>query len=399
MNSARATTAQGPAANAPCTQVNPGVAFHERRRTPWWRYALGAMAGALVLLVAAELLVRAGEWHLLRGQSDRRVWSDRHLSMLLPAEGFLWRMPPGPETNLLFPLNEMGYRGDPPFEREPGSDDFVVFAFGDSNVIGLGAVEEGMWTTIMVESLARKTDRPVRVHSFAQVASTLEHAIVEARAWIPRVRPDAVVLGVGAWNDYQRFHDWRDLTEQEAVERNLLAGRIAIANSPLQRSGLFRLWRRVGSALADARHERQNAQWFAEGVFAEDALGFPRRVPPDRFRELLREFVAICEENGTTPFFFTPRLATAALESRPEDPTEADYPIIQVYDRILREVAEYDGAKLIDTRQLLLELAEEHGAEAIWWDWVHWTLFANKQIGEEAARVVGAALVGSETTE
>lgn len=378
----------GPLPTDPMTEL----AFHQPRRTPWWRYGLGAIAAAFVLALVAELLIRGGEriW-LEPNDPDPRVWADEWMARMLPADGFLWRMDPGPYPKMGFVLNELGYRGEPPVDREPGCQDFVVLAFGDSTVFAWGAFDEGMWSTVMAERLAELTDRPIRVHSFAQIASSMEHAIVEAREWIPRTRPDVAILGAGAWNDYTRFHQNPEQTELEAIAAGHFDRQMAIAKSPLQKSAIFRLWRRLYWRWADARKDRLDREWIFEGVFTEAAFDIPRRVPPGRFRQLLEEFVEICAANGTHAVFFTPRLAPSFRDGFP---TERKYPIIHLYDNILREVAEENGVDLIDTRHLLMDLAKEYGTEAIWWDWVHWTMFANTPIGEEAARVVGGALLG-----
>lgn len=345
-----------------------GLAGEERplelwapRRASPWRLLLAVLAAPLLLAIPLEVVL----WPVGALFTDLGFLSTRDMSWraIEPAEGELFRPRPGvypPEYVSGFRINSLGFRGGEFAGKEGGR--LRILALGDSTVFGLMVGEEEAWPALLEERLNEGVDEWVEVLNLGRVATSSHGTRIDVERYAGGLEPDAMIVSVGWWNDYQLFHEDAGLTEREAVEVELFREGWEAANSPWMMLRLYRigrLWMTRNKALEDAR---ETAGWIAEGRFSEGAGEEPRRVPVGQFRENLGAMIDWGREHGVAVFVTTPALSPEA---------EGVYTIVREYDRAIREVAEERGVPVIDTRAFLLEAHRRPNPKEVYIDMVH----------------------------
>lgn len=346
---------------------------HPRPR-PRPRLVLAAVALCLLLLlVAAEALlwiIGAFDPHGLAAPNDVNLRSIRM------SEGELYRPNPGvypPEFLAGFRINSLGYRGPEYGPKEPGT--YRVLAIGDSTVFGLFVEEEHAWPTI-AQQLLRAEGHDIEILNMGRVATSTFGTRFDVENIAASLEPDALIISVGWFNDFQILHEEPTWDERRAVEAELFRPEWERAHSPLMISRLYRLLRRIHWDRIAHENAGKTARWIEEGLYKPEAADAPRRVPLSQFRENLAAICVWATKRGLPLYYTTPAL-------RPQD---AEIYELQVeYLRVIEEEAERCGAQIIDTRELLLERAENLPIGETWLDNVHLTREANRAVAEKVA--------------
>jgi lysophospholipase L1-like esterase len=349
--------------------------FVQPRRVAPWRYVVGGIVALVFIALAAEGLARVWELKLRWRGIDPLATQDRWFLMLEPADDTLYRLKPGDYEFYAFRVNNLNGRGYDVREAKPPGT-VRILALGDSTVFGYGASEGEQWSAVAGRILREKTGVPVQVVNQAQIASSSHHVIAELERLGDRLDVDALLVGIGAFNDYTYFAEAPGRTEAEVVADGTFRTLIEEAQTGWQSLALHRAWRRVSWRRHTKRADARLEEWLDEGRFREDAPGEGRRVPPGQFRENIRTICDWAAGRGVPVFFATHELHPDHREK---------WAVARQYRRLLVEEAEARGAVVIPGAEALRELAEEADPDIIWWDWVHVTKLGNRAIGEAAA--------------
>lgn len=311
------------------------------------------------------------------------------LRVIEPAPGVLYRVTPGYHADYEATINRDGFRSREITPLQPGG--FRVLALGDSTVFGLFSGDDTKpWPARLEELLldAHDGDRPQPdVVNMGVVAFSSEGALANLKIHGERYGASAIVVGVGAWNDYQIFHEDTSLTDLVAVERDFFGPDMAAARSPLQMSGIWRWNRGRYWSRKISESTRIEEEYLERGYFTPEAADSPRRVPLPRFREVLREFVAWGDEHEAAVVFIVP-----ALNPDAEVYSEARYPIARVYREAVREVVEeFPHVLGVDAPKILEDAMNDGAAPGdLWVDWVHFTPGGNEIIARHVYTALAA---------
>lgn len=350
----------------------------EEKRTarprPRARLVLAAIVVcATLLLVAAEALL----WII--GAFDPyglAAPNDVNLRSIRMSEGELYRPKAGvypPEFLAGFRINSLGYRGPEYGPKQPGT--YRVLAIGDSTVFGLFVEEEHAWPTI-AQKILREDGHDVEILNMGRVATSTFGTRFDVEHIAESLQPDALIISVGWFNDFQIIHEKPEWDERRAVEADLFRAEWERAHSPLMLSRLYRLWRRIHWGRIAQENGAKTARWIAEGLYNPEAADAPRRVPLPQFQENLAAICSWAQQRGLPLYYTTPAM-------RPED--AAVFALQVEYLRVIQEEARRCGAGIIDTRALLLERAELLPIGETWLDNVHLTREANRAVAEKVA--------------
>ncbi|MCC5877335.1 MAG: hypothetical protein JJU11_14020 [Candidatus Sumerlaeia bacterium] len=348
------------------------VPFVRAHRTSPLRLGGAALLAGFFLLLFVEVLL------LWVPKPREETW----LRVIEPAPGVLYRISPGFHADYEATINLDGFRSREVTPLDP--DGFRVLALGDSTVFGLFSGDDTQPWPAQLETLLRDghgENRPLPdVVNMGVVAFSSEGALANLKIHGERYGASAIVVGVGAWNDYQIFHEDTSMTDIEAVERDFFGPDMAAARSSFQFSGLWRWNRGRYWARKSAENTLVEEVYLEKGYFTEEAAELPRRVPLPRFREVLREFVAWGDENGAAVVFIVP-----ALNPEADLYSEARYPIARVYREAVREaVAEFPHVRGVDAPEVLGNAMLEGAAPGdLWVDWVHLTPRGNELLARE----------------
>lgn len=347
--------------------------FAPARRLSPIRVLAAALAVVLFLALPVEGCLRVIEWrynlHGLRGTQDD--W----FHVTEPSPGELFRMRAGNHASYGFRINSLGYRG-PEFPPHTPAVPRIA-ALGDSTVFGLWVEESQAWPEQLRGLLSQRMGLPVEVLNMGRVTVSSHSTLHDVRTVIPNLKPDALVVSLANWNDFQIFHEAPTLDERRAVAIDLFGPYVADLPrvKALSHSAIYRAWRRTYWGRIGRKNERLTAEWLASGLYSRSGVEHPRRVSPEHFRENLTAIVAEARRMGIPVFLTTPWL-------RPSDQT--DYGIQEVYAEIIREVASGGGAYLIDTRPVI-------GAEPSYFvDNVHLSVPGNARVAAMLADSIAA---------
>ena len=164
-----------------------------------------AVAGALLACLLLEGGTRALGLHFpgltLPGQGDRGLWVyDATKGWTLAPGSTGVRYLGGPDAGTIH-VNALGLRGpDWPVARQP--DALRVLVFGDSFVFGVGVDEEHVFTTVLQESLTRRSGRLVEVWNAGVIGYSTDQEYILLEELGARFRPDVVLL-VMCDNDFE----------------------------------------------------------------------------------------------------------------------------------------------------------------------------------------------------
>lgn len=92
--------------------------------------------------------------------------------------------------------NEFGFRG----HRKTGNPDLTLVLAGDSQVEGLGSLQE-MPEAFLASSMKSLTGRETRVPSIAAAGWGQDQQLLALERWVPEIRPKALILWLTPKND------------------------------------------------------------------------------------------------------------------------------------------------------------------------------------------------------
>lgn len=349
-----------------------GIPFATPRRVSLPRVAIA--------LVLAAVLGMEAIWALLG--TDFRDPHDVILAMYKPAPGVIFRSLPGETPLPNVTLNSEGFRGPEWTPKEPG--EIRLLAIGDSTVFGYGTPLEDSWPEQAARMLSKKTGRKVTAWNLGRIGMSTEGNLADLREFGDRIQPDVLLLGVGGWNDFQRFHESPTLTEAEVVAAGIFAHQVEEAHSPLLASRFYQLWRARKWHAFDARNVKLTEEWENSGVFAADAPdSIARRVPPAKFTANLAAFCEWGAERKIPLFYAVGRLA----EQKADAPfSAARYPIAERYrELVLSGVAACPGAHAVRSDEVLTSALQGMKPSELWWDHVHLTTKGNRMVAQAMA--------------
>ncbi len=356
--------------------------FTAPRRTRPWRVVLAFLLTPVVFWLPLEILLLVVG--ALFTESDFLAPLDENLRTLEMSEGELYRPKPGNYPDYLagFRINTLGFRGPDIGDKAPG--EYRVLALGDSTIFGLYVEEQYAWPSVAEREL-RDAGYAVDFVNMGRVATSSFGTRFDLENHAADLDPDALVISVGWFNDYQIIHEHPDWDERRAVDEEMFREEWDAAHSPLQMSRVYRIWRSWWWKEYNRRNQQLTREWIEGGRYEPEAAEETRRVPIDQFEENLRAMCAWAKKRDLPVFFMTPAL-------NPTD--EETYPIVRRYADAVEEVGEECGATLIPSRQLLLDLAAEYDVnpKEIWLDYVHLNRVGNRYVAELVADELQAHL-------
>jgi len=340
-----------------------------RRLSPL-RVALALLVAPLVLAVPLEIVL--GLWGAAFTQNRFLPNQDLNLRTLRMSEGELYRPREGNYPDYLagFRINSMGFRGPDYGAKVPGA--CRILALGDSTVFGLFVEEEHAWPSILQGAL--RAHRPgAEVLNLGRVATSSHGTRYDVEHYAEQLQPDALIVSVGWYNDYQVLHEAPEWDERRAVADNLFDSEWRAAHSPLAVSSLYRIWRLWHWRGVGRRNVALDERLRTEGYHNAENADRPRRVPISQFEENLN---AICDWAGERQIpllLLTPEIHP---DERPKFPLQARYA-----EAIVRIAAER-GVPVADTRGLLRQREATMPPAETWLDFVHLQRPANRAVAE-----------------
>lgn len=186
----------------------------------WWKTAgvIGITVGLYLLLEAAVAVFYDPALDVYPGFSEEVARMNYALYRDDPE--LIRKMPPfldivHPKSKTPMRTNSRGFRG-PEFTEAKAPGTFRVLFFGDSCVYGFG-IEEKRSIPRRVETLLREAlpGRVVECINLAVPGYTSFQGVRLVRRWIPRLAPDAVVIGYG-FND-STVRNWTEAQVQASL--------------------------------------------------------------------------------------------------------------------------------------------------------------------------------------
>lgn len=322
----------------------------------------------LLLLGGAELLLRLVGFdrpvtqHRLTFVNPDRLWAEtREDSMTVTDPWLFWRLRPGWRDRWGVPLNSAGYR-TPEFEtrRRPGWRRIVCL--GDSVTFGVAVPVLRTWPRLLEEELRRRWETDavevinlgVPGYSAIQGRRILESQVVD-------LRPDLVILGFGAFNDWVPAIGRTDREQAHVPALHRLRVLQAVA-ALVPRKEL------------DPPENPREAYDRIRRMHTADLKG-PRRVPLEDFEWALEDMATRATQAGAQVIFLVPALPG---ETRVRNPASEDYRAA-----ILR-VAATGGHAAVDARELFSGLPDA----AVFLDFCHPTEVGHARLSAGIAAVV-----------
>ncbi len=295
--------------------------------------------------------------------------------------GELYRPKPGdyPEFSAGTRINSLGYRGPEIGPKEPGKT--RILAMGDSTVFGLFFPENQSWPSLLQEKL-QGDGIDAELINMGRVAASSDSTRFDLETYGDQLDPDAVVVSVGWYNDYQRYTENPELDDRTAIEQELFQKDWETAHSPLMYSRIYRSLHGLGWKAREAEKNSIRQKWLKDGEFQITAIDHPRRVPIDQFEENL---LTMCEwaKERDIPIFFTTPVVYPLDDNGKYPENETTLTIINAYADAIKKVSgECDGV-LIDTRNALLNASEQTDPTKIWIDYVHLWPTGNEIMADE----------------
>ena len=203
-------------------------------------------------------------------------------------------------------------------------------------------------------------DRPAEIVEYeigALPGYTSHHSRVLTRRMLAQ-SPDYVIFYVGGHNDHSRGRYYADGDIPARLERRQRAWH-SVRTLLLIENGIDRSYR---SFFRKLRSDASKA-----------------RVPPDDFRENLRDMVTRTLEAGAIPILLSPPFSTLMLE---------DHEIAPEYRAVLAEMAHESGIPFVDLQPHF----QQHEERAIYFpDGFHFEPLGHRVAAEQIRRLVGQA--------
>jgi len=252
------------------------------------RRRLAAVAFGVGVVVAAELLLR---WTGAAPPEGPRFVNEESARAAAGIDyeddpALFWRLPRDRTiVGGMYRTNALGLRGGP---IAPAPDRHVlrVALVGDSCPFGLG-LDLPDTVGARLEALRSRDGRPVQVVRLGVPGYSSLQALGLARRWLPRLRPDATVLWVGAFNDAAPACGAPDAARRSAA--------------PLAALGELALVRAIGRLVGPGR-----APCPPPGSHP------PPRVPLPEFRRNVRDLERLARAVGGRTVVLVPLVAPGA---------------------------------------------------------------------------------------
>jgi len=313
---------------------------------PFFQKAVMALLSVVFFLFGIEQALKWAGYEALVPpiviQDDRAQVVDNNRA-LVPDPTLRWRFTPGAMFKGMR-INSLGFREREVLAEKPAGW-IRVICMGDSCSADGGPAYAGILNRFLEE-------RPLTTNRWEAFnmavygySSVLGYALFRQR--VPPLAPDVVTLYFG-WNDHWRSGYMPD------------SRIIAIPMRPA-RARIYEILRnkRFGQLLIDKLSTARNrAIRKVDGQLPKD-LENELRVPPDEYRQTLRDFVHAIRRIGAVPLLITaPRGdqvwgQMAATLARNVNSLEEAIALHEQYVQITREVAAETGAPLLDLRAML----------------------------------------------
>ncbi len=271
------------------------------------------LASILLAIFAAEHALRFLGWEYRPLSVEVRDVEDARGFHLFKDEHFvfdpklIWR--PKPSFGV---FNAQGLRG-PILSPRPELDELRIVAVGDSNTLGWGGEDGANWPRDLAERLAAM-GTPVTLanagvwgYSSAQGLARLEEVLHYA--------PDIVLISFGANDAHRVARSDREFARSSQAVRSLTRWLTH-----------FRLGQLVAAVAANGSDEHARTA----------------RVPLDKYRENLKDMVAMARDAGATPVFLTRPFVGAV-----DGPDKWKFTAFD-YNATTAETAEHEGVLLVD---------------------------------------------------
>jgi peptidoglycan/LPS O-acetylase OafA/YrhL len=342
------------------------------------------------LMVLATLAVVLGLEHAVRAADPREParygWGERRA--LQPHPLFGWNLVPDRSTRLrwesydyVVEANALGFPG-PAYEEVAPTGALRILTLGDAFTSAEG-VDTGLSWPRQLEDLLRERlpDRQVQVLNFAITGHGPEQYAAVAAAFVPRFRPDLVLVGFFV-NEYQDV-----LISTEAFHHSIGFGE-ADPESWIEQLRPAHLHRWVEVEWLEPLAELLYGTPRAYGYFLGHFAAFDRRLEAQqaeagvRVREHLARIAEVCAAAGARPELL---LVPASIQVA--DPADLAYhPRAMRLDdprfdpelpqRRTREIAAALGLACVDLRPALREL----GGSACQPRNMHWTAAGHRRV-------------------
>jgi lysophospholipase L1-like esterase len=322
-------------------------------------FRLAATAAALAFFPLLELGLRWGGFEYPPSDPPLSIWNpveDRAMrfggSMFTTAPRQLWVPRPGAELawGEDEEINAAGYRG-PLRAPEHASGVLRIVVLGESCAFGYGVGYEETFSS-RLEEILRRDGRNAEVLDLGVIGHTVRQGLERYRAMARAYRPDVVIETYGEVNEHIEAGGPRDA---EKIEGPLPEGS---AWGEFVR--LARLHVRVVHLLArisDGLHGEKDLERdlrFRESVLEHqirERMGEidwegQRRVPLDDFDATMRTLAREVSSDGGV-------LLMLSLPRRKE--TEGKAPVLELYARVLEDVARTEHLPLVDGRAIFRE--------------------------------------------
>ena len=356
---------------------------------------------ALCLVVAAEVLIASDRIAGLRtgdldpvtpALADARVGPHPYLSYALRPN---FRIDPTPDSYFQLSHNSLGFRGkETTWEKPPGV--YRIVCLGGSSTYGFGpTTDETNWPSLLERRLHGAIGgRAVEVINLgAQGYSTFESLIQLSLRGVD-LQPDLVLV-------YHAINDMRCALYPGVVRDNTHwrsvwpVDRKAPSEQLLERSGIYRVWRRYAT---DWAKERQNLGGYVIVDFGRHGAS-ELTQPTDlnlgfqNFERNLRSIVAVARGHGAEVMLLTQ--STRLIDFDRFESAQLERAGFERMTDIIRSVAEELDTHFVDTRSVLEPEADRRraaeGHDGLFTDTVHLTdrgcMILASLIADEIARL------------
>jgi len=250
-----------------------------------------------------EITNQAAKLRILTRQTEKR----KHSVIKEPDPDLIWKLKPGCRLFENESLNSYGFRG-PDFSKSKLPNTFRIAMLGDSRTFGFGIEKQDRTFAAKLSRFLNKQRTGVHyeVLNLGVIGYSSYQGRILSTTFVRHLSPDLLIVWYG-FNDMLYFH----LTDREASHRTRWLSQV---EKRLNKSHFFLY---IKKFRADIRSMKNRKIQIGQRIV--------RRVPPDEFRENLRQIVSQAARTNTDVFLMNSPV-------RPEIPMILNSKIIQTVD-------------------------------------------------------------------
>ena len=269
-----------------------------------------------------------------------------------------------------YTTNHWRMRGPDYPDVKPANAVRVIFV-GDSSIFGFLLEWEDTFSA-KLEALreGRFPDTDFQVANCAAPGHSSVQSLYKLQGQCLAFQPDIVVIG----NLNSDASHWTE-TDRDRFHLASFTG----PGRQLQRSALYRTLRNAWLTLQIRGTGSTTATEIPQLNHGANVGEGPRRVPPDEYRENLRELVRLSREAGASPMFLVLPNKRRNIEHDPEDPA--------IYREIMRTIAAEERAPIADADAFFQTLPG--GMDGLFLDPVHPDKLGATLIAREIDKAMG----------